>query len=375
MKSLNMRKTHQVKVGRLGIGGRNPVRVQSMTNTKTSNIFATLKQVRKLEDAGCELVRVSVRDMQDATAIKRIKKAAKIPLIADVHFDWRLAVASLENGADKVRVNPGNLGGLGNFERVVDEAKKRGAAIRIGVNAGSLKSVRKSSKRLNWSKGRWAEGMASEAFEYVSFCAKKKFKKVIVSLKADDIERTLLANKIFSSRSRFPLHVGITEAGPLLPGLVKSSVGLAELLKNGMGDTLRVSLTADPVLEVRAAYEILKVLKLRSFGPEIISCPTCGRCQVNVERIVGELEEAIYCNAELLRKSRGLKIAVMGCVVNGPGEAKEADFGIAGGKGSGAYFEKGKRIKIIPEKDWLRSIIERILKHTPCRKLDFGGTE
>ena len=357
--SAKRKQTREVKIGGLIVGGANLIRVQSMCNTDTADIKATVKQIRSLEKAGCEIIRVAVKDIESARKLGEIKKKINIPLVADIHFDWRLAVEAAEH-VDKIRINPGNIGARENVAKVVRACQKRKIPIRIGVNSGSLKALKKIKGRPKWSVRRWAEIMVKEALGEISVLERMKFKDILVSLKADDIERTILANKIFSSKSKIPLHLGVTEAGGFLGGTVKSAMGIGALLTEGIGDTVRVSLTEDPVIQVRAAYEILKALKLRQWGPDIISCPTCGRCQVNIEKIVNKLEKRIYSDEKLIKLSQGLKIAVMGCIVNGPGEARDADFGIAGGKGAGVWIEKGRRIKTIKESDWIREIIKKI---------------
>ncbi|MCK4936430.1 MAG: flavodoxin-dependent (E)-4-hydroxy-3-methylbut-2-enyl-diphosphate synthase [Elusimicrobiales bacterium] len=354
-------RTRAVKIGGLTVGGANLIRVQSMCNTDTADIKATVKQIHSLENAGCEIIRVAVKDIESARLLAEIKKKINIPLVADIHFDWRLAVEAAKH-VDKIRINPGNIGCKENVAKVVKACQKRNIPIRIGVNSGSLKALKKIKGRPKWSAHRWAEIMVKEALDEISVLERMKFKDILVSLKADDIERTILANKIFSSKSKIPLHLGITEAGSFLSGTVKSSMGLGMLLNEGIGDTIRVSLTEDPVVQVRAAYEILKALKLRQFGPEIISCPTCGRCQVNIAKVVKKLEEKIYSDSKLFKLAEGKKIAIMGCIVNGPGEARDADFGIAGGKGAGIWIEKGRRVKTVKESQWLTEIIKKIKK-------------
>ncbi|OGR64900.1 MAG: 4-hydroxy-3-methylbut-2-en-1-yl diphosphate synthase [Elusimicrobia bacterium GWB2_63_22] len=353
------RKTRKVKVGRFSIGGSSPVSVQSMCNTDTRDVKATVDQVRRLQDAGCEIIRVAVPDMEAAQALGRIKSGISIPLVADIHFDWRLAVEAVRQGADKVRINPGNIGERDKVKEVVKACKSAGIPIRIGVNAGSLKALREHPKPA-WKPYDWARQMVKEALDEVRILERLDFRDIVVSLKADDIERTLMANTLFSSKSDIPLHLGVTEAGSFLAGTVKSSLGIGLLLTQGIGDTVRVSLTEDPVMQVRAAYEILKALGLRRYGPDLVSCPTCGRCQVNVGKVIHELEDRIYSDPQLLKKSEGMKIAVMGCVVNGPGEARSADFGVAGGKGRGIWIEKGKQIKVVKESEWVNEVIRKI---------------
>ncbi|MEF3280146.1 MAG: flavodoxin-dependent (E)-4-hydroxy-3-methylbut-2-enyl-diphosphate synthase [Elusimicrobiota bacterium] len=354
-----MKKTKVVKVGKLKIGGGNPIPVQSMTTTDTKDIIGTISQIKKLTEAGCEIVRVAISDMDAAKAVGKIKKAVDIPVVADIHFDYRLAVESAKQGIDKIRINPGNIGDKNRIKEVVAAAKDKNIPIRIGVNAGSLKALKKHNT-VKWSNERWAEEMVREAMENIEILDSLNFNNIIVSLKADDPQRTIMANELFSKKTDIPLHLGVTEAGTLIRGVVNSSITLSKLLMEGIGDTIRISLTEDPLLEVRVGYEILKSLGLRSYGPDIISCPTCGRCQVNLSDIVHKLENEIYSNAYLLKKSTGKKIAVMGCVVNGPGEAKHADFGICGGKGKGIWIEKGKQVRVIKESEWINQIIRKI---------------
>ncbi len=354
-----MRKTRKVKVGRFAIGGSSPVSVQSMCNTDTRDLKATVDQIRRLEEAGCEIIRVAVPDMEAAFNLGRIKRAISIPLVADIHFDWRLAVEAVRQGVDKVRINPGNIGERSRVKEVVGTCKAAGIPIRIGVNAGSLKAL-KEKPRPAWKPYDWAKQMVKEALDEVRTLERLNFRDIVVSLKADDIERTVMANTLFASKSDIPLHLGVTEAGSFLAGTVKSSLGIGLLLAQGIGDTVRVSITEDPAMQVRAAYEILKSLGLRRYGPDLVSCPTCGRCQVNVGKVIHELEDRIYSDRNLLKKAEGLKIAVMGCVVNGPGEARSADFGVAGGKGRGIWIEKGKQIKVVKESEWVNEVIRKI---------------
>jgi (E)-4-hydroxy-3-methylbut-2-enyl-diphosphate synthase len=353
------KKTRTVRVGRFSIGGSSPVSVQSMCNTDTRDLKATVDQIRRLEDAGCEIIRVAVPDMEAAENLGRIKSAISIPLVADIHFDWRLAVEAVRQGVDKVRINPGNIGEKAKVREVADACRAAGIPIRIGVNAGSLRALRDAPKP-DWTPYEWARRMVKEALDEARTLERLDFRDIVVSLKADDIERTLMANALFRSKSDIPLHIGVTEAGSFLAGTVKSSIGIGLLLSQGIGDTVRVSLTEDPVLQVRAAYEILKSLGLRHYGPDLVSCPTCGRCQVNVGKVMHELEDRIYSDRDLLKRSEGMKIAVMGCVVNGPGEARSADFGVAGGKGRGIWIEKGKQIKVIKESEWVNEVIRKI---------------
>ncbi|MGC9069912.1 MAG: flavodoxin-dependent (E)-4-hydroxy-3-methylbut-2-enyl-diphosphate synthase [Elusimicrobiales bacterium] len=357
---IKRRKTRPVRLGNRYIGANNPILVQSMTNTDTRDLISTLKQIEKLEEYGCEAVRISVFDEDAAKAISKIKPAMNIPLIADIHFNHKLAIEAIKNGADKIRINPGNIGNKENLVELIKVAKDRGVSIRIGVNAGSIKAVREKKNVSGWDCYRWALEMVSEAMEYVDFFESNGFKDIVVSLKADDIERTLEANKIFALKTDLPLHIGITEAGPFISGLVKTSIFAYRLLSEGIGDTIRVSLTDEPYKEVIAGFEILKSLGLRDYGPHIISCPTCGRCQINLIDVVKKIEERIYSDSFLRKKSEGKKIAVMGCVVNGPGEARYADFGICGGKGNGIWIENGKCVKVIHESEWVNEIIRKI---------------
>jgi len=342
-------------LGHVPIGGDNPVVVQSMTNTDTRNIPATIEQIKRLEDVGCEVIRVAVPDEEAALAIKAIKKAIRIPLIADIHFDWRLALAALEAGAEGLRLNPGNIKGLKNVERVILAAKERQAAVRIGVNAGSLEGdLRKKHG------GATPEALVESALRHLDFIVGDLgFENLKVSLKSSDVWTTIQAYRLFAQKSDFPLHLGVTEAGGLIPGTVKSAFALGLLLSEGIGDTLRVSLTRDPEEEIYVAYEILRAVGLRNRGPEIISCPTCGRCEIDLFPIAEQVER-------FARKiDRPLKLAVMGCVVNGPGEAREADVGVAGGKGVGIIFRKGKIIRKVQEEEILPAFfaeVEKILQ-------------
>lgn len=345
--------TREIKVGKISIGGGAPVVVQSMTNTDTKNVKATVNQIKKLENVGCEIVRVAVPDMTSARKLGEIKKNINIPMVADIHFDANLAVTAINEGVDKLRINPGNIGSLEKVATVVDAAKKAKIPIRIGVNAGSLKSIR----AIHDAKQK-AEELVKAAMVHVELLESMNFNDIAVSLKASDNYTTIEAYKLFAEKRNYPLHLGITESGSLFRGTIKSSVGLGVLMYLGLGDTIRVSLTSDPVEEVKAAYQILQSLELRSTGVDIISCPTCSRCEVNLIKIVNELERKIAKLTNPLKEP--IKIAVMGCVVNGPGEAQEADFGIAGGKGKGLLFKKGKVIgKVKPDK-WISSLLKLI---------------
>ncbi|MBC7075068.1 MAG: flavodoxin-dependent (E)-4-hydroxy-3-methylbut-2-enyl-diphosphate synthase [Syntrophomonadaceae bacterium] len=345
------RKSKIIKVGNVPVGGNNPIVVQSMTTTDTRNIDATAEQIKKLEKAGCELVRVAVPDEEAAGAISRIKKRVSIPIIADVHFDYRLAVKSVEAGADGLRINPGNIGGKEKVRRVVDVCRERKIPIRIGVNAGSL-----DKKILKKYGGVCAQAMVESALENIKILEDMNFEEVKVSLKSSSVMLTVDAYRMIAQEVEYPLHIGITEAGTKDRALIKSALGIGILLNEGIGDTVRVSLTSDPVNEVWAAYEILRNLGLRKRGVELISCPTCGRCEIDLIKLAEEVERQV----RFLDKP--LRIAVMGCVVNGPGEAKEADIGIAGGKGFGLLFKNGKIIGKIPEKDIVYELLKEIEK-------------
>ena len=343
--------TRQITLGDVKVGRGAPVVVQSMTKTDTRDVPSTISQIKRLESAGCEIVRVAVLNTEAAMAIKKIKKKIKIPLIADVHFDHRLALSAISSGADGLRINPGNIGSKQKVKEVVEAAKDNGIPIRIGVNAGSLEKdlLRKYGHPT-------AKALVESAGRHIKILENLKFRSIKVSLKASDVMKTVEAYRLFSKRYDYPLHIGISEAGPAFSGTVKSAVGLGILLSEGIGDTIRVSLTADPVEEVKVAYEILKCLHLRQTGPEIISCPTCGRCQVNIRGIVEKVE------AGLLKIKTPLKVAVMGCVVNGPGEAREADIGIAGGKGMGILFKHGKVVKTLKEQELFSTLMREIKK-------------
>ena len=331
---IERKKTRQITVGKVKIGGSAPIAVQSMTNTPTQNIAATVSQIKRLQEAGCEIVRVAVPDQEAAAAVAAIKAQIDIPLIADIHFNYRLAIAAAKSGADGLRLNPGNIGGRQKIKAVVECAKDHAIPIRIGVNAGSLE--KDIIKKYN---GVTPAGMVESGLRHVDLLRSLDFHQIKISLKASDVQRTVAAYRLLSAKTDLPLHVGVTEAGALYPGIVKSALGIGMLLAEGIGDTIRVSLTRDPVEEVRVGFEILRALGIRQRGPEIIACPTCGRCNINLFEIVERVERALMTTAE------PLKIAIMGCVVNGPGEAKEVDIGIAGGDGSGVLFRKGKVIK------------------------------
>jgi (E)-4-hydroxy-3-methylbut-2-enyl-diphosphate synthase len=334
-----------------------PISVQSMTNTPTANVAATIAQIERLQNAGCEIVRVAVPDIQAAESIRAIKAKISIPLVADIHFNHKIAVAAAQAGADALRINPGNLGGVQKVKTVVGCAKDNGISIRVGVNSGSLEK-----KILKKYKGVTAEGMVESALDAVELLKSLNFDQIKVSLKASDVSRTVEAYRLLSAQTDLPLHVGVTEAGSLYSGIVKSALGIGTLLAEGIGDTIRVSLTRDPVEEVRVGYEILKALGIRQRGPEIISCPTCGRCSIELFDIVEAVEKA------LLTVTSPIKIAIMGCAVNGPGEAQEADIGITGADGSGILFRKGKVIKKFSQEKLVEVLLAEVTKFEKNRK-------
>ena len=333
----------------MAVGGGAPVVVQSMTNTDTRDVAATVEQIRRLEEAGCEIIRVAVLDLEAARAIRAIRERISIPLIADIHFDHRLAIAAMEHGAQGIRINPGNLGGEAKLARVAEAASAHGVAIRVGVNAGSLE------KDILARYGHpTPAALAESALRNVAKLERLGFYEIKISLKSSDALTTVEAYRQLSAACDYPLHLGVTEAGGLIAGTVKSSVALGILLYEGIGDTFRISLTRDPVEEIRVGYELLRSLHLRNRGPELISCPTCGRCQVNLFGLAEEVERHIQ------KLTTPLKIAVMGCVVNGPGEAREADIGVAGGNGVGIIFKKGKIFKKVPEDQVLEIFLHEI---------------
>ncbi|TCK06268.1 flavodoxin-dependent (E)-4-hydroxy-3-methylbut-2-enyl-diphosphate synthase [Phorcysia thermohydrogeniphila] len=351
MSWIERRKTRTVYVGNVPIGSEHPIVVQSMTNTFTEDVETTVAQIKELERVGCEIVRVAVPSVKAAEAIREIKKRISIPLVADVHFDHRLALLSIENGADCVRINPGNIGAEWKVKEVIALAKERGISIRIGVNSGSI------PKNILAKYGKPSpEALAETAINYAKFFEDCSFTNIKFSIKGSEVKSTVIANKIFAEKTDYPLHIGITEAGTLLSGAVKSAIGVGILLYEGIGDTIRISLSAHPKEEVRVAYKILSALELRKRGVEVISCPTCGRCSVDVETIAHEVEERL----SHIRKP--LKVAVMGCAVNGPGEAKFADVGIAGAGDHFILFLKGKVIDKLTQEEALERLVEEVEK-------------
>jgi (E)-4-hydroxy-3-methylbut-2-enyl-diphosphate synthase len=346
---IKRKKTVKIYIGGVPVGGDSPISVQSMTKTDTRDVKATVRQIKRLEREGCEIVRIAVPDQEAADAIGEIKKKVGIPVIADIHFDWRLALRVIEHGVDGLRINPGNIGARWKVNDVVRAARERAIPVRIGVNSGSL------GKDLLKKYGRpTPEALVESAARHIEILEEMDFSLIKVSLKGSNVPLTVDAYSLFSERYRYPLHIGITEAGPPPVGIVKSAVGLGILLNKGIGDTVRVSLTAQPHEEVRVAYEILSSLGLREHGVNIISCPTCGRCNLDIIRIAKKARK----NLEKVKAP--VTVAVMGCVVNGPGEAREADYGIAGGKGEGIVFKKGKVLKKVREEELIDTLMEVI---------------
>ncbi len=345
--------TRRIDIGPVPIGNGAPIVVQSMTNTDTRDVPATVRQIRRLERAGCEVIRVGVPDREAARAIGALKPRASVPLIADIHFDHRLALEAIAQGAEGLRINPGNIGSQTKVREVAFAAAERGVPIRIGVNAGSLE--RPLLKQFG---GATAEAMVESALRHAALLEREGFYLIKISLKASDIHRTVDAYRLLSERVDYPLHVGVTEAGTLVPGAVKSSIGIGLLLAEGIGDTIRVSLTARPEEEARVAYAILSSLGIRRRGVEVISCPTCSRTEIDIIGLAGKVERAV------VGVRTPLTVAVMGCVVNGPGEAREADVGIAGGRGRGLLFKKGKKVGVFSEEDLLPALLEEIRSMT-----------
>ncbi len=338
--------TRQVRIGNRVIGGGNPILIQSMCNTKTENVRETVEQILALERAGCEIIRIAVPTPEAARALGEIKKQIHIPLVADIHFNYRLAIAAMENGADKIRINPGNIGSRERVKAVVDCARERGIPIRVGVNGGSLEK-----SLLAKYGGVTAEGLVESALEQVAVIEDLGYDNLVISIKSSDVLMCVKAHELIARRTDYPLHVGITEAGTVTAGNIKSAIGLALILNQGIGDTIRVSLTGDPVEEVKSAKLILKTLGLRKGGIEVVSCPTCGRTCIDLIGLAGKAEKLAEEFDDL-----DLKLAVMGCVVNGPGEAREADLGIAGGVGEGLLFRKGEILRKVPEDELLDAL-------------------
>ena len=342
---MEKRLTKEVHIGNRVIGGANPILIQSMTNTKTEDVAATVAQIQKLTKAGCDIIRCAVPTMEAAKALAEIKKQVEIPIVADIHFDYKLAIAAMENGADKIRINPGNIGSIDRVKAVVDVAKERNIPIRVGVNSGSLEKnlVEKYG-------GVTAEGIVESALDKVKIIEDMGYDNLVVSIKSSDVMMCVKAHELIADKTNHPLHVGITEAGTIISGNIKSSIGLGLILNQGIGDTIRVSLTGDPVEEIKSAKLILRTLGLRKGGIEVVSCPTCGRTQIDLIGLANKVETMV---AEF---TLDIKVAVMGCVVNGPGEAKEADLGVAGGIGEGLIIKKGEIFKKVPEDQLLDAL-------------------
>lgn len=355
---IERRNTRQVMVGDVPIGRFAPIVVQSMTNTDTRDIDATVAQIERLDAVGCEIIRVAVLDLEAAGAIRSIREHISMPLIADIHFDSRLAVAAMENGAQGIRINPGNIGGIDKLARVVDAAKAHKVSIRVGVNSGSVE------KDILARYGHpTSAALVASAMRNIALLEEMDFREIKVSIKSSDVLTTIDAYRQLSDECEYPLHLGVTEAGGLIAGTVKSSVALGILFSEGIGDTMRISLTRDPVEEIRVAYELLRSLQIRQRGPELISCPTCGRCQVDLFSLAEKVEKHVQSI------KTPLKVAVMGCVVNGPGEAREADLGVAGGDGVGIIFKKGEVFRKVPEAELLEVFIAELDKMVAEKKL------
>jgi len=358
---MKRRTSRLVKVGDMAIGTDVPISVQSMAKTDTRDVSATVLQIKSLEEAGCEIIRVAVPDMDAAEAIKTIKKAINIPLVADIHFDYRLALEAISHGVDKLRINPGNIGSEEHIKAVVEAAKNHNIPIRIGVNAGSLE------KDLLEKYGRGCpEALVESAQRHVKILERLSFHNIVISLKDSNVPNMIESYRLMAQQTEYPLHLGVTEAGTKEAGTIKSAVGIGTLLAEGIGDTIRVSLTENPIEEVKIGFEILKSLGLRQHGRDIISCPTCGRCKINLMEIAHEIERRTADMKE------DLTIAVMGCVVNGPGEAKDADIGLAGGKGRGVIFKKGVKVKTVPESDLLEEFMAELGKITDVPERTFA---
>lgn len=342
--------TKTIQIGNVKIGGGNPVAIQSMTNTRTEDVVATVEQIRRLEAAGCEIVRCTVPTLEAAEAIREIKKQIRIPLVADIHFDYKMAIAALENGADKIRINPGNIGGGDKVKAVVEAARERNVPIRVGVNSGSLEK-----QLVDKYHGVTAQGLVESALDKVHMIEAIGYDNLVISIKSSDVMMCVRAHELLAEKTEYPLHVGITESGTVVSGNIKSAVGLGLILYQGIGDTIRVSLTGDPAEEIKSAKLILKTLGLRKGGIEVVSCPTCGRTKIDLIGLANQVENMV-ADIDL-----DLKVAVMGCAVNGPGEAREADIGIAGGEGEGLLIKKGEIIRKVPENELLGVLREELL--------------
>lgn len=347
--TMHREKTRKVRIGDIVIGGGSPIKIQSMTNTRTEDVDATVTQILRLEDAGCEIIRCTVPSLEAAQALAQIKKQIHIPLVADIHFDYKMAIAAMENGADKIRINPGNIGGPDKVRAVVDAAKERDIPIRVGVNSGSLEK-----ELVEKYGGVTAEGIVESALDKVKMIEEQGYDNLVISIKSSDVLMCVKAHELLAAQTRYPLHVGITEAGTVLSGSIKSSIGLGLILSQGIGDTIRVSLTGDPVEEIRAAKLILRTLGLKKGGVEVVSCPTCGRTKIDLIGLASKVEKLVE------DYPLDIKVAVMGCAVNGPGEAREADIGIAGGQGEGLLIKKGEIVRKVPEEQLLAVLKEEL---------------
>ncbi len=345
-------RTRVIRIGNKVIGGGNPILIQSMTNTKTSDVEATVRQIEELEEAGCDIIRCTVPDEASAKAVARIRKRINIPLVADIHFDHRMAIMAIENGADKIRINPGNIGGEEKLLKVVEAARERDIPIRVGVNSGSLEK-----EIVDRYGGVTAEGIVESAIDKVQMIERAGYENIVVSIKSSDVMMAVKAHEALAPRCPYPLHVGITEAGSLVSGNIKSGVGIGIILYEGIGDTIRVSLTGDPVEEVKSARIILRSLGLYKGGIEIVSCPTCGRTEIDLIDLEGRVEKMLSKYRDL-----NIKVAVMGCAVNGPGEAREADIGVAGGRGEGLIIRRGEIIRKVPEADIVGALEDELKK-------------
>ena len=346
---MHRNQTKEVLIGKVAIGGGNPIRIQSMTNTATENVTATVEQIFKLEQAGCEIIRCTVPNPEAAKALAEIKKQIHIPLVADIHFDYKMAIAAIENGADKIRINPGNIGGEDKVRAVVEAARERNIPIRVGVNSGSLEK-----NLLEKYGGVTAEGIVESALDKVCMIEDLGYDNLVISIKSSDVLMCVRAHELLAAKTCHPLHVGITEAGTVLSGSIKSAIGLGLILSQGIGDTIRVSLTGDPVEEIKAAKLILRTLGLKKGGIEVVSCPTCGRTKIDLIGLAAKVEKLVA------DYPLDIKVAVMGCAVNGPGEAREADIGIAGGIGEGLLIKKGEIVRKVPEEQLLAALKEEL---------------
>lgn len=346
---MNRKITRIVNVGGIKIGGEEPIVIQSMTNTDTRDVEKTLEQIDKLVNEGCQIVRCAVPDMEACEALKEITKRSKVPIVADIHFDYRLALKAIDNGVAKLRINPGNIGSIDRVKAVVEKAKEKNIPIRIGVNSGSLeKDILERDGRPT------AKGLVESALRHVKILEDLNFYDIVISIKSSNVPMMIESYRLISEKCNYPLHLGVTESGTVFKGTIKSSIGIGTLLAEGIGNTIRVSLTSDPVEEIKVAKEILRALGYTKEGIEFVSCPTCGRTEIDLIKIAEEVEE------KLKNTNKNIKVAVMGCVVNGPGEAREADIGIAGGKGFGIIFKKGQIVKKVKEEDLVSELIKEI---------------